>query len=174
MASTRSERPRPGTYPEYTIAYISKVPDGDIVATMRDNLESLSGLYGNLPEAKAAYRYAPGKWSVKEVLGHVVDTERVFAYRALRVARGDATPLPGFDENRFAAAAGHDARPMRAIVDEYRHVRLATLDLFESFDAAAWSREGRASDNPISVTALAWLICGHELHHAGVVKAKYV
>ena len=174
MTTFRNARPQVGLYPAYISADISNVPDGDIVVCLRARLDTLAGFYGGLTEAQAGHRYAPGKWSIREILGHVMDTERIFGYRALRIARGDVTPMPGFDENKYVAAAAHDARSLMNLVDEYRHVRQATVALFDNFDAAAWSRQGVANGYPVSVTALAWMICAHEGHHYSTVKERYL
>ena len=119
------------------------------------------------------HRYAPGKWSVKEVVGHMIDGERVFSYRALRVARADTTPLPGFDENAWVPAAHFDRRPMPDLVADYQTVRAATVALFSSFEEEALVRMGTANDQPISVRALAHMIAGHELHHVAILRERY-
>jgi hypothetical protein len=124
-------------------------------------------------DAWAATRYAPGKWSVKEVVCHLADAERVFAYRALSIARGDQTPLPGFDENAWAPQSGADARPIGDLLDEFTAVRAATVRLLRGLDAPAWSRSGTASGKPVTVRALAYIMAGHELHHLSILKERY-
>jgi uncharacterized damage-inducible protein DinB len=153
--------------------YVALVPDGPILAHLEERMVGTAELLQTLSEPQAMHRYAPGKWSVKEVIGHLADAERVFAYRALCVARDDQTPLPGFDEDSYAAKANTDRRPLPRIVEELRTVRAATLSLFGGFDAAAAARIGNANGIPVSVRALAWIIAGHELHHLGVLRERY-
>lgn len=173
MSTLPIDRPGPGENATYYDTYLARVPDGDVLARLAEqNRRLIAGLAG-LGEEKAGFRYAPGKWSVKEVVGHLMDAERVFAYRALRFARADLTPLPGFDEDAWMPAARFDARPLAALLEEYAAVRAATLALFRSFDGAALTRIGTANGNPMSVRALAWVLAGHEIHHAGVLRERY-
>ncbi|HEX5726419.1 MAG TPA: DinB family protein, partial [Longimicrobiaceae bacterium] len=131
-------------------------------------------LLRGLPEALHGHRYAEGKWSIREVAGHLADTERIITYRALRIARGDATPLPGFDENAYVAAAGFDARPLESLVAEWEAVREATLAFFRSVDAEAAARRGTANDNAVSVRALAHIVAGHAEHHLEILRTRYL
>ena len=126
-----------------------------------------------VPEARGSYRYAPGKWSVKDVVVHLADVERVMAYRALRIGRGDQTPLPGFDEDAYAAEAAADRLPLAALVEAFAQTRRATLDLFRQFPPGAWDRRGTASGFPVSVRGLGFIIVGHELHHLDVLAERY-
>src|SRR5262245_28188406 len=126
-----------------------------------------------LSETDAMYRYARGKWSIKEVVGHLADTERILAYRALCIARGDTTPLPGFDETAYVPVAKFDARSLADLVGELRTVRTATLALLRTFDGDAWRRRGTASGKPVSVRALAFTIPGHERHHLDILRTRY-
>lgn len=169
-----SQRPAVVDYAPYYGRYIARVPDGPILDTLRRQLGETLALVAGLPEVRARHRYAPGKWSVKEVLGHIADSERVFAYRGLRIGRGDTTPLAGFDQDAFAAIAPYDERPLAAVVAELQSVRAATLTLLEGFDDAAWGRRGTANDTSISVLAIAWIIAGHELHHREVLREHYL
>lgn len=169
----RITRPQADEHAPYYSRYIEQVPGDDALAAIRAQIGDTLRLLSGLTEARALHRYAPGKWSVKEVVNHVCDAERVFAYRALRIGRGDTTPLPGFDENVFAQAAGTDRRAIAQVAEELRAVRAATLSLLESFDEEAIGRRGTASDNPVSVRALAWIIAGHELHHAKGLRQNY-
>jgi len=130
-------------------------------------------LLRGVSDKDALKRYAPGKWSVKEVAGHLADTERIMAYRALRIARGDETPLPGFDENAYVPPAKFDARPLVDLIGDLFTVRAATVALFRTFDADAWRRRGTASGKPISVRALGYMIPGHERHHVEILKTRY-
>jgi len=129
--------------------------------------------FRDVPEARGAHRYAPGKWSVRQVMCHLADAERIMAYRALRIARGDATPLPGFDENAYAPESGADAVALAELVAEFADVRRASLALFRHLPADAWVRRGTASESPFSVRALAWVLVGHPIHHLAVLRERY-
>jgi len=166
-------RPEADEIPPHFVGYISKVTESDPLAVLTSQIDVTVGLLRGLSEADALKRYAPEKWSVKEVVGHLTDTERIMAYRALRIARGDETPLPGFDEKAYVPPAKFDARPLADLVADLRTVRNGTLGLFKSFDADAWRRRGTASGKPISVRALGYMIPGHERHHVEVLKARY-
>ena len=169
----RATRPAPDEYAPYYGTYISKVGDGDIVRTLRTQVGTTLGVLRAIPEERAGHRYAPGKWSIREVIGHLSDAERIFAYRALRFARHDTTPLPGFDENAFVANARLDERPIGSLIDEYEAVRKASVAMFDAFFPDEWASAGEASGKRMSVRALAWVIAGHELHHLGILKERY-
>lgn len=169
----RSTRPAPDEYAPYYGRYITKVGDGDVVASLESQLTHTLEFLRAIPESKAGHRYAPGKWSIRECVGHMADTERIFCYRAVRFSRGDATPLPGYDENAFVANARFDARSMHSLIDELEAVRRASIPFFGSLVADEWMRKGTASDHGVSVRALAWIIAGHELHHLEVLKTRY-
>ncbi len=166
-------RPEPGEYAGYFAKYVERVPEGDIVAVLRAQLPETLAYYGAIPEEKTLHRYAPGKWSIKENLVHISDSERVMAYRALRFARNDRTALPGFEQDDFVAAADADARSWGSILGEFDAVRRATLALFEGLGKEAWTRSGTANGNALSVRALAYVIAGHVIHHQAVVEEKY-
>ena len=169
MTDFRRQRPQPDEHLPYYERYIRLVPEGDVVDTLQRQLaESLTALRA-LTEAQADAQPAPGEWNAKESLGHLTDSERVFAYRALRFARGDAKPLLGFEPLDYMRAAAFDQQPWAALVNEFETVRRATLSLFLSFDEAAWLRRGVASDHPVSVRALAFIIAGHELEHRAAI-----
>jgi len=173
-ASHLSTRPGADEYAPYYGRYIERVPAGDVTQTLEAGLRDTLALLGSqAARSRADHRYAAGKWSVKEVLGHVIDAERVFAYRMLRFGRGDETPLPGFDENAYTPAGEFDSRTLDDLLEEYRAVRGATLHLVRGLPAAAWSRRGEASGFAISVRALAHVIAGHELHHRAVLTERY-
>lgn len=174
MTVATAVRPEAGEYLAYYGRYIDQVPESDAIQALERQLAEMRPLLAGLDEAQGAHRYAPGKWSVKQVLGHVTDSERVFAYRALRFARGDRTPLPGFDENRFAEAAASDLRPVRDLVAELEAVRAASLALFRGLDAEAWTRRGTANEAEISVRALAFVIAGHGRHHTAILRERYL
>ena len=168
------QRPGAGDHAEYYGKYVRLVPDGDIVAILATQLEDTLVPVRELTEEQARYAYAPGKWSVKEVLGHLADTERVFSYRALRIARADATPLASFDEKAFTPAGRFDERPLASLLAELTAVRRATVALFAGLPAEAWTRFGTASDNAVSVRGCAWIIAGHELHHRNGLAQNYL
>jgi len=167
-------RPDSTEYAPYFEKYISLVPEGDIVATLGKQIEDTLGLLRGLSEAQGDLRYAPGKWSVKEVIGHLIDAERIFAYRALRFARNDQTPLSGFDENGYAANSSYGSRSLADIAEEFGLVRKSNLYLFKNLDGESWARRGLSNDNEISVGALAYVAAGHELHHVGIIRSRYL
>jgi hypothetical protein len=166
-------RPASDEYASAFQAYVGRVPDGDVQEQLRAQGERSRVLFAGIGEAKGGFRYAPGKWTVKRVLQHVTDGERLFCYRALCIARGEQGSLPGFDENLYAEQDGSDARRLTDIVSEFASVREATLTLFAGFDEATRQRRGTANGNPVSVRALAWIIAGHELHHLAVLRERY-
>jgi uncharacterized damage-inducible protein DinB len=143
------------------------------VTVLRQSEAELASALGAIPESKGEYRYADGKWSVRTVIGHMIDAERIFAYRALRIARGDATPLPGFEENDYAITAASDARGVADLVSELLLVRESTTRLFESLPDEAWPRRGIVNNGGVSVRALGYIIAGHAKHHLGVLKERY-
>ncbi len=166
-------RPEPGTYGDYYQKYIDLVPDGDLRRLLPVIFDANFRALRTIPPEQERHRYASGKWSIRESIGHVADTERVFAYRAMRVARGDQTPLPSFDENLFVHVARYDDIPLEQILGELMAVHAATILLFENIADEAWDRVGTASNNPVSVRAIAYIIAGHELHHMNVLKERY-
>jgi hypothetical protein len=166
-------RPAHGEYVEYYAPYIARVPDGNIVAILEKQREDTRRVLSGLHDAQAMHRYAPGKWSVKEVVGHVCDAERVFAYRALRFARGDRTALPGFDERAWVPAGRFDARTIASLVDELGAVRNATVALLRGLPHEASLQIGEANGAAVSVRALAFIIAGHEAHHVAVLRERY-
>jgi hypothetical protein len=154
-------------------AYVARVPTGNVLELLeRQGVATAALLEGVTPE-RARYRYAPGKWSVTEIIGHLSDAERIFAYRALRIARCDETPLPGFDENAYTPAGEFDRRQLSDVARELKLVRAGTVALFRGLPDEAWGRRGTASDHPVSVRAMAHIIAGHELHHLEVLQTRY-
>jgi hypothetical protein len=154
--------------------YVSRVPEGQpIMAVLERQLDEVPARLASVPESRGSFRYAPGKWSVKELVTHLSDTERVMAYRALRIGRGDPTPLPGFDENLYAPESGADGHRLADLVSEWADVRRASLALFRHFPEGAWTRRGHASGMPVSVRALAYIIAGHTVHHFEVLAQRY-
>ena len=170
----RATRPDTTEYATYYAGYVSKPADGDIVATLESDRRAFADLLVSIPESKGSYRYAEGKWSIRELLGHVVDGERVFTYRALRFGRGDTTELPGFDQDVFVRGANFEERTIADIAAELDHVRVTTVDLFRNFSDEALQRRGVASSNPVSVRALAWIIAGHAKHHFDILRERYL
>ena len=167
-------KPQPGDYAPPFQAYVdAAAARGDDALAILDGQEPLLAAMAAWPEAKAGHRYADGKWSVREVVGHLADAERIFAYRLLRIARGDTTPLPGFDENAYQLTSGFESRTLADVVAELRAVRASTLALVRSLDAAAIGREGNASNKRITARALAWVAAGHVQHHANILKDRY-
>jgi hypothetical protein len=172
---TRSGRPAEGEYAPYAKADIDFVEGDDAAATLAAQREHVLAFLGNLEEsAVSGLTYAPGKWTLKEVIGHLADDERIFAYRALCIARGDTRPLPGFDENEYMAAANFESRTLAEIIGEYRTVRWASLTLFASLSEEAWLRRGVVNGYEASVRGLAFHIAGHELHHLRVLRERYL
>ena len=172
MATTL--RPGMDEYAPAFAGYVARVAeDEDIVAVLASQLDQVLDLLGRIGEDRADFRYATGKWSTKEVTGHLSDTERVFAYRALRIGRGDTTPLPNFDDQAYVAELRTHDRTLADFATEWGTVRRATLALFGGLPDAAWCRRGIASDQPISVRALAYVTAGHTRHHADVLQARY-
>jgi hypothetical protein len=153
--------------------YIALVPDGDILGTLAGQIGVTLTELRQISDANSLLRYAPGKWSVREVVGHLIDAERIFAYRALRFARNDRTKLPGFEENDYVPAANFDQRPWEDLIDEFYAVRRSNLAMFRGLAEEAWFRKGIASDNEMSVRAVAYVIAGHERHHLGIIRDRY-
>jgi DinB superfamily len=166
-------RPEPGSFGEFYAKYIELVPDGDLRRLLPVIFDANYRALRTIPVDMERHRYAPGKWSVREAVGHMVDTERVFSYRALRIARGDTTPLASFDENLFVANSRYDDLHLEEILAELMAVHASTILLFENIADAAWDRRGTASNSLISVRALAYIIAGHELHHMNVFRDRY-
>lgn len=166
-------RPQPGEYAPYYDRYVSLVPGQDILATLDNQRRQTVLLLSCRTDAEGDFRYAPGKWSAKEVLGHVCDTERVFAYRALRIARADATPMEGFEQDDYVRNGPFGQRPLSDLIEDYIAVRRSTISLLRMLDETAWSRRGVANKNEITVRALAYIIAGHELYHRRMLDEKY-
>ena len=166
-------RPKPDEIPSHYVGYIKRVPELDPVMVCAEQVEQTAALLRGISDADAMYRYGRGKWSIKEVVGHLTDVERIMAYRALRIARGDTTPLPSFDENAYVPVARFDSRSLADLVGELRTTRAATLALLRTFDADAWLRRGTASGKPVSVRALGYMIPGHERHHLEILRTRY-
>lgn len=167
-------KPGHDEYAEFYRKYVERVPDGDIIAILATQIEDTLAVVRDLTEQQALHAYAPDKWSVKQVIGHITDTERVFSYRMLRFARMDTTPVASFDENEYAANAMSDARPLASLIAELAATRRSTVALLAGLPADAWTRTGPASGYDVSVRALAWISAGHELHHREILGSRYL
>jgi uncharacterized damage-inducible protein DinB len=169
------DKPQPGEYATHASAYLELTPeDGPILIHLQRTAEILAHLYRSLPEERLLYRYAPGKWTMKEVLLHLIDDERIYAYRALAIARGDMTPLPGFDQEAYALASRANERAVENLLDEYALVRRATLALFNSFTDEMLLRRGNADGHSVTVRGLIYHVAGHEQHHLKIIREQYL
>jgi len=166
-------RPQPGEYAPYYEKYVSLIEGTDILGTLDEQRRQSLLLLSGLSEENGNFRYAPEKWSAKELWGHVCDTERVFAYRALRISRGDATPLAGFEQDDFVKNGPFARGAMSDVIEDYIAIRRATVSLLRNLDEAAWGRRGTASNYEVTVRALAYMIAGHEVHHRRILVGKY-
>jgi hypothetical protein len=173
MANLLIEKPDAGEHAPYFSRYIDLVPAGDVLGVLRSQIDGTLAELRGISDVDSLRRYAEGKWSVREVVGHLADAERIFAYRALRFARKDRTPLAGFEENDYVPAARFDARDWGGLIEEYGAVRRSSLYFFEGLDGEAWERRGVASGKEISVRALAYIMAGHELHHMRILRERY-
>ncbi len=174
MTGLTINKPEETEYLPYYGRYISLVPDGDMLSVLSNQLDDTLALLRNISESQAGFRYAPDKWSIKELVGHLIDTERIFAYRALRFARNDKTPLPGYEQDDYISNASFNDYPLSDLALEFRSVRESTLFLFKHLDREAWKRRGIASESEVSVRALAYIIAGHELHHREILRNRYL
>lgn len=172
--SFRAVRPKPDEHEPYYSLYIDRVPDGDIVETLRRQLPEALTFFGEIPESRGDHRYAEGKWSIRQVIGHLTDSERVFQYRAMRFSRRDLTPVPGFDENLYVDNGPFAHVPMADLISEFEHLRHASIRLFSALDEDAFARRGVANGHEISVRALAFVLAGHEEHHREVLRTRYL
>jgi hypothetical protein len=166
-------RPEATEFAPFYARYIARVTEDDVLTALEVQTRELADAFGRISEEQGSYRYAPDKWSVKQVIGHLTDAERVFSYRAVAFARGDETSLPGFDENTYVANGGFDARTVGSLTAELAAVRWASLTAYRGFSDEAWQRRGTANDSPISVRALAYITVGHARHHLNVLRERY-
>lgn len=174
MTSLTINRPDETEYISYYGRYVSLVPEGDILEVLSGQIKETLALLGSVPEERGGFRYAPDKWSIKELVGHMIDSERIFTYRALRFARNDGTPLPGYEQDDYIKNGSFDDYPLSELASELESVRRATVFLFKHLDKDAWSRKGLANDSEASVRALAYIIAGHELHHREILRTRYL
>ena len=173
-AINTATRPDPSEHVPYYGKYIALVAEADAIQALESQIADGLALLRTIPEAKGDHRYGPGKWTIKEVIGHLIDAERVFAYRALRFARQDRTEVPGFDENAYVPAGSFGRRTLADLAAEWELVRRSNLAMFRGLDAEAWRRQGTANGNAISVRALAFIIAGHGRHHAALLRERYL
>lgn len=163
-----------GEYNSYYQIYIDKTCDGNVLDNLRSNTEIIIQFFKTIKKEKLDYRYAEDKWTIKEILMHLIDTERVFAYRAMCIARKDMTELPGFDQDAFVINSHANERSIENLLLEYRNVRMATVSLFDSFDLRDLEQMGVANGSSLSVRAIVFIIIGHENHHLQVIKERYL
>ncbi len=166
--------PPPAAYPAYFQTYVDLVPPGDILDTLAFQVQETEQYLRSVGEEKSRHRYQPDRWSIREIVGHLADAERVFCYRALTFARGDSTPLPGFEQDDWVAGSGADSRSLEELTAEFRLVRAATVALFAGMDEESLQRSGTANDNRMVVAAVPFVIAGHELHHRRVIQDRYL
>ncbi len=174
MSTFTFRKPAPGECSDYFKRYTLLVEGDNPVEAMEAEFAGTLSLLQSLSEDQWMYRYAEGKWSIKEVILHIIDTERIMTYRALRIARNDKTPLPGFEQDLFTPYSEADIRSADSLIREFQAVRSATVELFRNFTADMWVRIGTASDNPISPLALAFIVAGHEMHHMRILRERYL
>lgn len=166
-------RPTESEYAPYYQSYIGQVSESEILPVLRSQLDDLDLLLGKVAPERETYRYAEGKWSIREIAGHLIDGERVFGYRAFCIARGENQNLPGFDQNEYMQTAPYDGIELEDLLAEFRLVRLANIAMLRSLDGESWDRIGTANDNQVTVRALAFILAGHVRHHMGVLKERY-
>jgi hypothetical protein len=173
MTTPAGKPPEASEYNPYYGKYISLIAAGDILATLTNQVDRMKSLLSRLGSEEANYRYAPDKWSIKQSLGHLIDAERIFAYRALRISRADKTPLAGFEQNDYVPAGPFEFISLPELLEEYAAVRRATVLLFRHLRPEAWERRGTASNSEVTVRALAYIIAGHNEHHYELFRDKY-
>src|SRR5262245_28850611 len=166
-------RPAPTDFGPFYTGYVDLVPEDDILPVMAKQHNEMLALLRRISESESMVRHAPYTWSTKEVVGHLIDGERIFTYRALRFAREDATPLPSFDENPYVTSGAFDRLPLTTLVEEFEAVRQATLCLFRNLPAEAWNRRGTANNAEITVNAVAYIVVGHVRHHGGILRKRH-
>lgn len=168
------KRPGDDEFLPYYAHYVSLVGDGDVIGALESQITDTAALLRKIPEDRGAYRYAAGKWSIKEVVGHLIDAERIFSNRALRFARGDSTPVPGFEQNDYVVAGSFDSYPLSELISEFEGVRSDSCFLYRHMSEEATTRRGTANGAEVSVRALAYITAGHELHHRQMILEKYL
>jgi hypothetical protein len=166
-------QPLESEYAPYYQGYVAHVSEDEILPVLRSQLDALDVLLGKVAPERETYRYAEGKWSIREIVGHLIDAERVFGYRAFCIARGEQNDLPGFEQNDYILTAPYDRIDLEDLLSEFRLVRMSNLAMFRNLDDEAWARIGTANNNQVSVRALAFIMAGHVRHHMGVLRERY-
>lgn len=161
-------------YADYYKTYVRLVPEGDILEILNKQMKDTVTMLSSLSPEQCEYRYAEGKWSVKEVMGHIIDTERIMSYRLLSIARGETQPLPGYDENRYVDTADFDKQSIIDLLDHFACVRQSTIHLVKSLSEEAMGRKGNANNSEVSARAIITIIAGHELHHRNIIQERYL
>ena len=167
-------KPTDAEYPDFYSGYISLVPDGDVIKFLKKQKRMFMGLIDSIPEEGLLYRYAEGKWTIKQIVGHVIDTERIMAYRALVFSRGERQPIPGFNENEYVEKASFNKKDIMGLIQEFAKLRESNLLLIQNFSDEMIDRKGNANDFFFSVRAIIYIIAGHVEHHMNVIKSKYL
>ncbi|MCM3123209.1 DinB family protein [Mesobacillus sp. AQ2] len=168
------KRPDLEEFPVYMRSYVQLIPEGDIIQILNGQMASTQEIFSAVTEKQAEYRYAEGKWTLSEVLGHLTDTERIMNYRILRIARGDKSPLMGFDENEYVQEASFNERPIADLLEDYQNVRRATISLLKGLPQKSLQNKGNANGFEVTVETIAYMIAGHELHHIKIIQEKYL
>jgi hypothetical protein len=168
-----SQRPAPDEHAPFFAGYVKLVPEAEVLPVLEAQSSEIQRIARAIPKDRETFRYGPGKWSIREIFGHIGDGERVFGYRAFCISRGDETPLPGFDENDYIAESAYDERPVAELADDFAALRASNLAVLGRLDPARWTRRGNANGSPVSVRALAFIMAGHVRHHVGVLKMRY-
>jgi hypothetical protein len=173
MSAISIARPVQGEFAKHFEGYVAQVPETDIIAVLRAQTGEIADLVKNIPEERGGFRYGPDKWTIREVLGHLADTERVMSYRATCLARGEQNELPGFDENEYVRSANFDQWTLADLAAQFETLRRANVAVLEHLDSEAWSRRGIVNRNLITVPAIAWVMAGHVRHHVKILKERY-
>lgn len=168
------QKPKKEEYVTYYQKYVDAISEGDLCSLLTHQAEEIIALLDTVSEEKSGYRYAEGKWSIKEVLGHITDTERIMSYRLLRIGRGDTTDLAGFDENAYVKHASYERLSVQQLLNDFSAVRHGTISLIRILPEAAWTRSGTANGGPVTARALAYIIAGHALHHKTILQERYL
>jgi hypothetical protein len=166
-------RPQPAEYDAYYEKYVSLVPENEVITALAAQPDELGQLFNHVPEEKGTFAYADGKWTVKESLSHIIDAERMFAYRALRISRGDKTPIEGFEQDGYIENSHANRRSIVELLNEFRLLRDANVLFFRNLEAGDWLREGTANNVTVSVRSLAWIMAGHIRHHVAIFQERY-
>ena len=168
------QRPLTSEYPKYYVPYVNLVPEGDLLAILSEDLKSTIELLDGISDEEGHFRYAPTKWSIKEVLGHMTDTERIMSYRLLRIGRGDQTALAGFNENDFVEGSQINNQSIKNILEDFIATRKATITLMKNMPSEAWGNKGNANNTEVTTRAIGYIIAGHAIHHKKIIKERYL